>query len=131
MENKIMKWVILFFIILIALVYSEKILAFGKNLKYKNQGYAICSGFACMNKHMQKCEKAYMNITSGFQWVDAFVQGYKDKKCIYQVNKYTGDGYVCSFDGEIFSKKLVDEVFGVHNGLRQTIVKNCQPTIKR
>jgi len=131
MKNKIMKWVILFFIVIITLVYSEEILAFGKNLKYKNQGYAICPSCDCMNKHMQKCEKAYMNLTSGFQWVDAFVQGYKDGKCIYQVNKYTGDGYICSFGGEIFSKKLVDEVFGVHNGLRQTIVKNCVPTIKQ
>jgi hypothetical protein len=129
MNNKIIKWTILSFLIIILLIYSESILTYGKKLRYRQQGYAICNTYNCMNDHMQKCEKAFLNINSGFKWIDMFVQGYKDQKCVYQVNRYTGDGYICSFGGEVFSKKLVDELFGVHNGLRNEIIKNCEPTI--
>ena len=129
MQNKIIKITLIIFAIIIFLIYSESILSIGKKLRYKQKGYIVCNNFICMNKHMQKCEKAYLNVYSGFKWIDAFVQGYQDGKCIYQVNRYIGDGYICSFGGEVFSKKLVDEVFGIHNGLRQKIVENCKPTV--
>ena len=129
MENKIVKITLISFVILIFLIYSESVLSIGKKLRYKQKGYFICNDDACMNQHMQKCEKAYLNIQSGFKWVDAFVQGYQDKICIYQVNRYIGDGYICSFNGEIFSEKLVDELFGVHSGLLETVEKNCKPLI--
>lgn len=129
MWGKFMRWGIIIFFVMILLIYSESILSFGKKLRYKQKGYTICNDYKCMNDNMQKCQKAYLNVQSGFKWVDLFVQGYKDKKCVYQVNRYTGDGYICSFGGEVFSKDLVDEIFGVHKGLRQEIIDNCQPTI--
>lgn len=54
-----------------------------------------------------------------------FIQGYQDDKCMYQVNRYIGDGYACVFNKEIFSKELVDQLFGVHNGLENTIIQSC------
>lgn len=129
MENKIMRIAIMAFLVIILLVYSESILSYGKKLRYKQKGYVVCKNYACMNEHMQKCQKAYYNVQSGFKWVDMFVQGYQNKECVYQVDRYIGDGYICSFNGEVFSKELVDELFGVHKGLRQKIIENCKPTI--
>jgi len=126
MYKKIIKYTIIIFAVIVLLIYSESILGVGKKLRYKQQGYIVCDDFVCMNKNMQTCNKAYRNVNSGFKWIDIFVQGFKDNKCIYEVKRYTNNGYICSFDGEVFSKKLVDEVFGVHNGLRDTIINNCK-----
>ncbi len=125
MFNKVLKWTFIIFAVIVILIYSEDILVFAKQLKYKQAGYKICDSFTCMNQQMQTCQKAYLNITSGFKWLDMFVQGYQNDKCIYQVNRFVGDSYTCVFDKEIFSKKLIDQLFGVHNGLENTIINNC------
>ncbi len=125
MSNKVLKWTGIVFVVIILLIYSEDILALAKQFKYKRAGYKICNSYTCMNEQMQTCQKAYLNITFGFKWVDMFIQGYQADKCVYQVKRYTGDGYSCIFDKEIFSKKLVDQLFGVHNGLENIIAKNC------
>ena len=125
MFNKVLKWTFIIFAVIVILIYSEDILALAKQLKYKQNGYKICDSYTCMNEQMQTCQKAYLNITAGFKWVDMFVQGYQADKCVYQVNRYVGDGYSCIFDKEIFSKELVDQLFGVHNGLENTIIQNC------
>jgi len=111
-------------------MYSEKILGYGKELYYKQKNFDICKDFYCMNKHMQKCERAYLNLSQGFQWQDAFIKGYANKICIYEVKKFNGTGYICKFDGETLTYNLVNEMFGCHRGERQNIIKNCTATGK-
>lgn len=82
-----------------------------------------------MNKHLQTCVPAYLNLNQNFQWQDAFVVGYdKNKVCTYKVKKFTGEGYVCKFDGKVLNYNLVNEMFGCHQGQRQNIIKNCTST---
>ena len=126
MKNKKWKILIIIFALIILLIYSEAIMSFGKKILYRQQGYVICNDVKCMNEHLQLCQKAYWNDYGGNLWVETFIKGYDKGDCVYVILRSNSKKTVCRFSEEIFSKELVDEVFGVHHGLHDVIKENCE-----
>lgn len=113
---------------MILLIYSEAIMAFGKKMLNKQKGYAICNDTKCMNENLQTCSKAYWYDSGGNSWLEMFVQGYDGDDCVLVTKRSNKEKTICRFGKDIFSEDLVDEVFGVHKGLREVIDANCQTT---
>ncbi len=113
------------------LIYSEHIMAFGKKVAFKQRGYVICKDIKCMNENLQICNKAYWNDFTGSSWAESFVEGHDNDDCIFITKRSNKVKTTCSFGKDIFSKELVDEVFGVHKGLEKVVAENCKQTLTK
>ncbi len=126
MNKKLWKILIIIFILLILLIYGEKAVSFGKKIFYRQKGYVICNDTKCMNNNLQICNKAYWNDFRGSLWIESFVKGYEEADCVYIILRSNNIKTVCRFSEDIFTKELVDEVFGVHHELEEVISENCE-----
>lgn len=131
MNNKIISFTLAIFFLIILLIYSENIMSFGKRILFKQKGYIVCSDIKCMNEAMQDCTKCYYNNVGGNNWVEIVSEGVIDGKCTYFINRSDKTKTKCQFEMDIFSKELVDEIFGVHHGLREVVDSGCQEIIKK